>query len=114
MLLGFYLPAKGHDLLDSPRVVQNITHRINSTSDSIQDLTSTNDRSMVMRVIKGVQRLLRRGLKVTIAIPSTKENAGERARTMARQRGRKACKSHRQLRLLQSNISPEEQDLGGD
>lgn len=90
--------------LDSPRVVEKINHRINQASDSFQDITSTNDRSMLMRVINGVQRLSRNGLEVTITVPSKKENSGERARTIARQKGRKACKSRRRLRLLQNNI----------
>jgi hypothetical protein len=61
-----------------------------------------------------VVTLSRKGLQVTIDVPTKKENAGEKAKTVARQKGSKACKSCRKQQPLQSNTSAEEQEPEGD
>lgn len=58
--------------------------------------------------------LSRRGLEVAIAISSKKDKAGKKARTMARQRGRKACRSRRRLRLAHTNLVEEQEEATKD
>jgi ribonuclease HI len=99
---------------DSPKVVQTINHHIKYAPDSLRDAASTNDRSIIKRVIAGVRRLSRRGLEVAIAVPSGKDKAGGKARTMARQRGRKAYRSRRRLRLAHDNSVEEQEEAAGD
>lgn len=94
---------------DSPKVVHTINQHIKYAPDRLRDVASTNDRSMIKRVIARVRRLSRRGLEVAIAVSSGKDKAGEKVRTMARQRGRKSCGSRRRLLLAHGN-SVEEQE----
>ncbi|KAF7506179.1 hypothetical protein GJ744_012159 [Endocarpon pusillum] len=99
---------------DSPKVVQRFHHHINYAPDSPGDETSINDRSIIKRVIAGVHGLSRRGLEVAIAISSEKDKAGGKARAMARQRGRKACRSRRRLRLAHTNLVEEQEEATGE
>ncbi|ERF75586.1 hypothetical protein EPUS_04566 [Endocarpon pusillum Z07020] len=105
---------KGTIFSESPKVVQTIKHHIKYAPDSLGDVTSTNDRSIIKRVIAGVHRLSRRGLEVAIAISSEKAKAGKKARKMARQRGRKACRSRHRLRLAHTNLVEEQEEATGD
>ncbi len=52
--------------------------------------------------------------EVTIAVSSGKDKAGEKARTMARQRGRKACRSRRRPRLAHDNSVEGQEEAAGD
>ncbi|KAL9043251.1 MAG: hypothetical protein Q9214_003556 [Letrouitia sp. 1 TL-2023] len=90
---------------ESSKVVQLVNHHIEHGPDSLQDVTSTNDRKMIKSVLAAVQRLSRHGLHVSIRVSSRGDRTGEKARKFARQKGRKACKSRHQLWLAQ-NISP--------
>ncbi len=69
---------------DSPKVVQTIKHHIKYAPDSLRDVGSTKDRSIIKRIVAGASRLSRRGLEVAIAVSSGKDKAGEKAWTMAR------------------------------
>jgi hypothetical protein len=69
---------------------------------------------MIKRVVAGVRKLSHYGLKVSIAVFGTEDETGKTARTMARQRGRKACRSRRQLRLALDDTSTEAQHTVGD
>ena len=99
---------------DSPKIVQSINHHAKYAPDSLQDVKSTNDRSLIQKVIAGIRRLSRRGLEVAISVSSDKDNAAKRARTMARQRGRKACKSRRRLRPTGNESVEEQEEAVGD
>jgi len=98
-------------LSSSPTIVQIVNHHIKHAPKSLEDVASTNDRLMIKRVVAGVRRLSHHGLEVSISIAvfDREDEIGETARTMARQRGRKACRSRRQLRLTQNNTSTEAQ-----
>jgi hypothetical protein len=54
---------------------------------------------MIKRVLKGIRELLRRGVDVAIAKDEQKSSSKEtrKAKTMARQKGSKACRSLRQV-----------------
>lgn len=95
-------------LCRSPKVVQTVNYHVKHASDSFREVASANDRSMIKRVVTSVRRLSRRGLQVSIALSCGDNEPGERAQTMARQRGRKACKSRRQLQLAHIDSSVEE------
>lgn len=82
---------------DATMVVQTVHHHIEHNPDSLRDVARTNDRLMIKRVIDRVQRLTRHGLEVTITVSNREHKAGKRAKTMARQRGSKACRSRRRL-----------------
>ena len=101
-------------LSSSPTIVQIVNHHIKHAPKSLEDVASTNDRSMIKRVVAGVRRLSHHGLEVSIAVFGREDETGETARTIARQRGRKACRSRRQLRLTQNDTSTEAQHTVGD
>jgi predicted MarR family transcription regulator len=98
----------------SPAIIQIVNHHIKHAPKSLEDVASTNDRSMIKRVVAGVRKLSHYGLKVSIAVFGTEDETGKTARTMARQRGRKACRSRRQLRLASDDTSTEAQHTVGD
>jgi hypothetical protein len=59
---------------------------------------------MIERVVTRVEKLSRCGVEVvSIAVSDTTEN--EKARKMARQKGRKACETRRRVRKLQQERS---------
>jgi predicted MarR family transcription regulator len=98
----------------SPAIIQIVNHHIKHAPKSLEDVASTNDRLMIKRVVAGVRKLSHYGLKVSIAVFGTEDETGKTARTMARQRGRKACRSRRQLRLALDDTSTEAQHTVGD
>jgi hypothetical protein len=78
-----------------------------------------NDRLMIARVVKAMKnKLFRRGVNISIAVADEDDTtverarASARARTLAKQRGSKACKSRRQ-RMRAQNDNPTE-DLTAD
>ncbi len=99
---------------DSPKVVQTINHHIKYAPDSLRDVASTSDRSIIKRVIAGVRRLSRGGLEVAIAVSDGKDKAGGKARTIARQKGRKACRSRRRRWLAHDDSVEEQEEAVGD
>lgn len=109
-----FQPQKVTVFSASVKAVQTINHHIKQASNSLRDVASTNDRSIIKRVIARVQRLSRCGLEVVISISDGKGKAAEKARTLARQRGRKACKSRRRLRLAHVHSIGERADAAGD
>ncbi|KAI4166371.1 MAG: hypothetical protein LQ342_000261 [Letrouitia transgressa] len=90
---------------ESSKVVQLVNHHMEHGPDRLEDVTSTNDRKMIKKVLTAVQRLSHHGPNVSISVSSRGDKTGEKARKLARQKGRKACKSRHRLRLAQ-NISP--------
>ena len=99
---------------ESLEVVGKINHHLKYAPHSLQDVASANDRAIIKRVIAGVRKLSRHGLEVTIATSSENSKARDRARTLARQKGRQACKSRRRLQLAQANSIEGQGDGAGD
>lgn len=91
---------------DLPSAVQAVNHHMNYNANSLRDVVSTNDRSIIKRIVARVRKLSHRGLEVAIEVSSGTNRAGKRARTIARQNGRKAWKSRRRLQLV--NMTPTE------
>jgi ribonuclease HI len=96
---------------ESSEVVQTVNYHMLDGNRSCENVTSTLDRLMIKRVIAGAKRLLHRakkhlgrGVKITIAL-HTADEAGKRARALARQKGRQACKSRRQLQSAHARMA---------
>jgi hypothetical protein len=89
-------------LCDSSTVVDLIDFHRNHGPESLENVISTNDRSMIERVLKGIRELSRRGVDVAIVEdrPESSSKETRKAKTMSRQKGRKACRSRR---LAQQN-----------
>lgn len=98
-------------LCDSLAVVDLVNFHRDHGPESLEGVKSANDREMIKRVLTGIRELSRRGVEVVIAEDgeegSSKE--GMKAKTMARQRGRKACRSRR---LAQQNAAIEAETAG--
>ncbi|KAI6083555.1 hypothetical protein F4821DRAFT_244573, partial [Hypoxylon rubiginosum] len=93
---------------ESARDVLRVNHHIEQGPDSLQDVKSANDRKMIGKVLAAVRKLSRPGLHVSISVTGNGgdiDPAGKKARTLARQKGRKACRSRHRLRLAQQNVS---------
>ena len=99
---------------DSSNAVQLINEHIELGPDSLRYVKSANDRKMIKRVLSAVQKLSRRGLHTSIRVTSTASIAGGEAQKLARQKGRKACKSRRRLWLAQNISLSEDVEIGGD
>jgi hypothetical protein len=99
----------------SSTVVETVNHHIQNAPESLEQVTKMNDRLMIGRVVEAVKKkLFRRGVNVAfIAVdePDTTAARG-RARTLARQRGSKACRSRRQRMRAQNDDLTE--DLAKD
>ncbi|OCK87225.1 uncharacterized protein K441DRAFT_486719, partial [Cenococcum geophilum 1.58] len=67
-------------LSSSPTIVQIVNHHIKHAPKSLEDVASTNDRSMIKRVVAGVRRLSHHGLEVSIAVFGREDETGETAR----------------------------------
>ena len=80
--------------------VQAVNHHITQNIDSLQDVASTSDRSLIKKVVTKVRKLSRVGLEVAILASCEKDKGGERARTLARQKGGKSRKSRRLSQLV--------------
>jgi hypothetical protein len=83
-------------LCGSLTVVEWVNSHRDYGPENLQNVTSTNDRSMIKRVLTGIRELSRRGVDVTIAEYGQESSSKEtmKVKTMARQKGRKACRSH--------------------
>ena len=99
---------------DLLKAVQTINYHIKHAPESLQNVASTNDSSMIKRVITRVRELSRLGLEVAVATSSGKDKAEGKARTIARQNGRKACKSRRWLQLAHDHVVEEQEEAVGD
>lgn len=88
-------------LCASSAVVNLISFHRDHGPESLKEVRSTNDHSMIKRVLIGIRALLRRGVDVAIAEDGQESNSKDtmKARTMARQKGNKACRSRRQAQL---------------
>lgn len=93
-------------LCGSSTVVDLVNFHRDHGPESLERVISTNDRSMVKRVLTGIRELSRRGVDVAITEDGQESSSKEtiKAKTMARQKGRKACRSRRQV---QHNASIE-------
>ncbi|KAI9677943.1 MAG: hypothetical protein M1822_008051 [Bathelium mastoideum] len=99
---------------DSSEVVQTVNHHISHAPTSLANVTSTYDRLMVRRVVTKAQQLSRQGFKVYITDSGEKSKGWERARVIARQKGRQACKSRRQSQRTHIGQPLKEQKEVGD
>lgn len=105
--------------MSSPAVVETVDYHIQNAPKSLKLVTKMNDRLMIARVVKAMKnKLFRRGVNISIAVADEHDTtverarASARARTLAKQRGSKACKSRRQ-RMRAQNDNPTE-DLTAD
>ncbi|KAH3942595.1 hypothetical protein HBI56_169320 [Parastagonospora nodorum] len=82
-------------LCESSAVVELVNFHRDKAPESLDCVISTNDCAMIKRVLVGVRELSRRGVDVVIAEDGLEIGSKEtmRAETMARQKGRKACRS---------------------
>ena len=80
-----------------PAVVETVDHHIQNSPESLEQVTKLNDREMIARVVRAAKKVFRRGVSVSITLADEHDTAAARARakTLARQRGSKACKSRR-------------------
>ncbi|KAJ9606195.1 hypothetical protein H2200_009156, partial [Cladophialophora chaetospira] len=99
---------------DSLKAVQTINYHLKHGLESLDGVKSTNDGSMIKRVVTKVRELSRLGLEVAVAMSDGKDKAEAKARTIARQKGRKACKSRHRLRLAHANLVKSQQETAGD
>lgn len=97
---------------DSPAVVRTVNHHFMYAPDSLKVTKSTKYRLVLKNIIAGVHRLYRRGCEVAFAVSNAEDEGQERARTLARRKGRQTCKSRRRL-WRTHNISAEEQERVG-
>lgn len=100
-------------LCGSSTVVDLLNFHRDHGPESLERVISTNDRSMIKRVLTGIRELSRRGRGVDVAIAEDGQESSSKqtikAKTMARQKGRQACRSRRQLR---HNASIEAETAG--
>jgi hypothetical protein len=73
-------------------VVQLVNHHRERGPKSLSEVTSTNDREMIKRVLSAIKKVSRLGLDITISVAEKGDRAGAKVRTLARQKG---CKSRR-------------------
>jgi hypothetical protein len=99
---------------ESLKVVQTVNYHIQQAPTSLLEMASIRDRAIIKNIVAGVRRLSRQDPEVAIAISGREDNAGKRARTIARQRGRQACKSRRRPGLAHDNTLVEEQQAVRD
>jgi ribonuclease HI len=103
--------------ISSPEVVETVNHHIQDSPESLKCVKKTNDRVMIQRVVRSVRKVFRRGVNVSITLAdlhdTTVARAGARAKTLARQRGSKACKSRRQQYRAQNDDTTEDPNETG-
>ena len=69
-----------------------------------------NDCRMIKKVIVGIRNLSRRGLEVDIAVSKGGDKDYEKAKTLARQRGRKASRSRRRRRSAYNSSAGDQEE----
>ncbi|KAK3621896.1 hypothetical protein LTR56_013414 [Elasticomyces elasticus] len=77
--------------------VRLIKHHIENAPESLEDVVSTNDQMMIKRVVAAVRKLAKHVPAVSIDVAASKDLAAAKAATMAKQKGRKACRSRARL-----------------
>jgi hypothetical protein len=107
-------------LCSLPAVVEMIKdHRARDTK-SLESVVSTEDRSMLRRVLAGVRRLSRYNVQVSVVEYGAEGNTVDAARVkmLARHRKKKACRRRRHERRIMSKntemAGDEEEDGGSD
>ncbi|KAK5741369.1 hypothetical protein LTR17_004076 [Elasticomyces elasticus] len=73
--------------------VRLIKHHIENAPESLEDVISTDDQLMIKRVVAAVRKLAKHVPAVSIDVAALKDPAAAKAATMAKQKGRKACRS---------------------
>lgn len=88
---------KVHGACGSSTVVDLVNFHRDHGPESLERVISTNDRSMIKRLLTGILALSRRGVDAAIAEDGQESSSKEtiKAKTMARKKGRKACRSCR-------------------
>jgi hypothetical protein len=95
----------------SPTVVEIVNHHIQNAPESLEQVTKLNDRLMIKRVVEAVKKKkFRRGVDVAFIAADEHDTtvARGRAKTLARQRGSKACRSRRQRMRAQHDDLTED------
>ncbi|CAG5186287.1 uncharacterized protein ALTATR162_LOCUS11543 [Alternaria atra] len=103
-----------------PAVVELIKYHRAHDAKSLESVVSTEDRSMIKRVLASVKRLSRYNVQVTVVGDGQEGNTVEAARVkmIARQRKKKACRRrYHARRIMSTNVGTagdEEEDGGSD
>ena len=82
---------------ESSWIVETVNHHLRNAPKSLLEITSANDRALIQRALRGVRRLSRLCPGISFVVTDPTDEAATRARTLARRKGRKACKSRRRL-----------------
>lgn len=107
-------------LCSLPAVVELIKYHRTHGPKSLESVVSTEDRSMMKRVLASVKRLSRYNVQVSVVEDGAEGNTADAARVkmMARQRKKKACRRRRHARRIMSTnagtAGDEEEDGGSD
>ncbi|UPX09462.1 uncharacterized protein EKO05_0000151 [Ascochyta rabiei] len=105
-------------LCSLPAVVEVIKHHRACGTKSLESVVSTEDRSMLRRVLAGVRRLSRYNVQVSVVWYGAEGNTVDAARVemIARHRKKKACRRRRHERRIMSKntetVGDEEEDGG--
>ena len=97
---------------NSSCVVESINHHIERAPDSLQDVVSDEDRSMVRRVLASIRRLSRFCGEVIIAIPNTQSKEAAKAMLLGRRKHRKVRKSRHRSRMACNTPVREHEEAG--
>jgi hypothetical protein len=103
-----------------PVVVGLINHHRTHKSKSLESVVSPEDRSMVKEVLECVRRLSRYNVNVSVVADGEEGSTvcAARAKGLAHQRKKKACRRHRrERRTVSANVGAadqEEEDEGSD
>jgi hypothetical protein len=96
--------------IPSPAVVETVNYHIQNSPESLKHVKKMNDRVMIERVVRSVKKVFRRGVNVSISLADGHDTKVARAKTLARQKGSKACKSRRQRNRAQNDDTTETPD----
>ena len=104
-------------LCGSSTVVDLVSFHRDHGPENLERVMGSNDRSMVKRVLIGIRGLSRRGVDVAIAEDGQESSSKEtiKAKKMARQKRRKACRSHRQARYnasVETEMASNQTEIG--
>lgn len=101
-------------LSDLPDTVKIVNHHISQhkspQTDSLRNMASTKDRSLLQKIITRVRKLSHSSITVAIVASYRRDKAGRRARTLAKQSGRKSLKIRRGSQFVNSPPEAEEAD----
>ncbi|KAI5358712.1 hypothetical protein Slin14017_G109950 [Septoria linicola] len=94
-------------IITASEVVRTVNVHIPDFPPTSQFVEEMNDKSMIKRVVDSVTRLSRRDVQVSIAAVDGQDKALARARTLAKQKGSKACRSRQMLRGRREEIETD-------